>query len=142
MRDGCDGKGTGRNHFLHSVDCRDLGCEHACVADSLHQDWMDLLEPGEKEALVGPGPGDNHAHHKDGRCLPDWNHSPEESKLDQLRDSGTIKDDDAEDRDGAIADSSVDLITFPSLESFFGQCTGIIYYKLSYKITYCPFIGK
>lgn len=135
---------TGKN-CLHCVDCRDLGCEHACVDDSLHNDWMNLLEPEEKERLLGTGPDATHAHHKDGMCLPDWSHSPEETELDRLRSSGALKDDNAaddQDSDGLDDTKETDLITFPSFESYFGQCTDILYYTPNYKVSYGPFLGK
>ncbi|KAL7529947.1 hypothetical protein ACHAXR_005418 [Thalassiosira sp. AJA248-18] len=104
---------------------------------------MDLLNPEEKEKLLGSGPGDKHTHHKDGRCLPDWCHSPEESELDQLRNSGVLKEADTEDQDSDVDDdNNTDLITFPSLESFFGQSTDILYYTPNFKVAYAPFLGK
>ncbi|KAL7542110.1 hypothetical protein ACHAWF_007092 [Thalassiosira exigua] len=133
--------GAENKAFLHCVDCRDLGCEHACVEDSLKTEWMDLLEPEEKERLLGSGPDALHAHHKDGRCLPDWCHSPEESELDKLRSSGVLKSDDTGD-EKSDSDVDDDIITFPSLESFFGQCTDILYYTPHYKVAYGPFLGK
>ena len=80
---GTDNKPGARSAFLHCVDCRDLGCEHACIDDSLHKEWMDLLDPEEKDKLLG-GHAAKRAHYKDGRCLPDWCHSVEESELDRL----------------------------------------------------------
>jgi len=156
----------GSSSFLHCVDCRDLGCEHACVDDALHEEWMSLLQPKEKEALQrksgagGPTDGASaaHTHHKDGRCLPDWNASPEEDELDRLRSNGMLllqndkmedeKDDDQnvemeiEDDDGNNSTSSMELITFPSMESFFGQCTDILYYTPNFKVAYAPFLAK
>jgi len=140
-RHGDSNEAGGGSKFLHCVDCRDLGCEHSCVEDSLHKDWNDLLKPEEKEKLIGSGPDATHAHHKDGRCLPDWSHSPEESKLDQLRSSGVLKSDDVDDQDSTPDDGN-DLVTFPSMESFFGQCTDIMYYTPNCKIAYAPFLGK
>lgn len=52
---------------------------------------MNLLNSDEKGNLLGSGPDSKHTHHKDGRCLPDWGHSPEESELDRLRNSGLLK---------------------------------------------------
>ena len=131
------------SNFLHCVDCRDLGCEHACVDDSLHKEWMDLLEPEEKKKLLGSGPDAKHAHHKDGRCLPDWCHSPEESELDRLQASGELKMASSGDDDSEFDhDDSTDLITFPSLESFFGQNTDVLYYTPNVKVAYAPFLGK
>mmetsp|Transcript_20602 Transcript_20602/g.38909 ORF Transcript_20602/g.38909 Transcript_20602/m.38909 type:complete len:306 (+) Transcript_20602:1439-2356(+) len=142
MRSDCFNNGIGNNCFLHCVDCRDLGCEHACVEESLHKDWMDLLEQGEKEKLLGSKHGDSRTHHKDGRCLPDWNHSPEENELDRLRGSGILKNDDGGDQHSEMEDSITDLITYPSIESFFGQCTDIIYYTPNFKVAYGPFLGE
>mmetsp|Transcript_17601 Transcript_17601/g.38112 ORF Transcript_17601/g.38112 Transcript_17601/m.38112 type:complete len:813 (+) Transcript_17601:1-2439(+) len=142
MRSSGDSNGTGRSYFLHCVDCRDLGCEHACVDESLHKDWMDMLDSDEKEKLLGSRPGTIHAHHKDGRCLPDLNHSPEENELEQLRSRGLVRNDDVGDQENETAESGTELITFPSMESFFGQCTDILYYAPNYKVAYGPFLGN
>lgn len=127
---------------VHCVDSRDLGCEHACVAESLHRDWMDLLQPEEKDKLLESS---NHAHHKDNRWLPDWEHNPEEAELDRLRNDGVLKEeeDDDEEEDLATRSSSVhvDLITYPSFEGFFGQNTDILYYAPHCKVAYGPFLG-
>ena len=34
------------------------------------------------------------------------------------------------------------LITFPSMESFLGQCSDIIMYTSNFKVSYDPFLGK
>lgn len=37
---------------------------------------------------------------------------------------------------------NTDLITFPSLESFFGQNTDILYYTPNVKVAFAPFLGR
>jgi len=135
-----EGKDHNDKNNLHCVDSRDLGCEHACVAESLHQDWMDLLHPEEKDKILAPS---NHAHHKDGRWLPDWEHNPEETEMDKLRNDGVLKgeEDEKEDALAAKEDTNVDLITYPSFEAYFGQCTDILYYAPHFKVAYGPFLG-
>eukprot|EP00956_Cyclotella_meneghiniana_P026248 scaffold56240_cov38-Cyclotella_meneghiniana.AAC.1 len=66
-RDARDNDNNSDTHsiFLHCVDCRDLGCEHACIDDSLRKEWMDLLDPDEKDKLLG-GTADTHKR----KCLP------------------------------------------------------------------------
>lgn len=130
-----------QSNYLHCVDSRDLGCEHACVAESLHNDWMDLLDPEEKKKLLGSRPDASHAHHRDGRWLPDWEHSPEEMELDRLREAGILKDDGKSESDDE-ADGEVSLITFPSFEGFFGQNSDILYYSPHCKVAYGPFLGQ
>ena len=128
-------------NYLHCVDSRDLGCEHACVAESLHRDWMNLLQPEEKEKLLGTGHSADHAHYRDGRCLPDWEDNPEERELDRLRENDVLKDDDESRSDNEI-DTEVSLVTFPSFEGFFGQNTDVMYYSPHCKVAYGPFLGQ
>ena len=137
--------GNKKDKFLHCIDCRDLGCEHECVAED-KEEWLKLLDPEEKEKLLGKGSDATHAHHKNGRCLPDWSHSPEETELDRLRSNGTLKNDDSDcdDKSGEEKDKDEDehdLLTFPSFENFF-NISDIMYYTPNVKVSYAPFLGK
>ena len=136
-----EGKDHNDTVDLHCIDSRDLGCEHACVAESLHQDWMELLQPEEREKILAPS---NHAHHKDGRWLPDWEHNPEEEELDKLRNDGVLNEEEDNDEEDLATNegTNVDLITYPSFEGFFGQNTDILYYAPHCKVAYGPFLGQ
>ena len=150
-KDGGDGGGGGGGEeegvviassgFMHCVDCRDLGCKQSCVDETLHGEWMGLLDPGE-----GSGPGG-----------PPWGRSPEEVELERLRigrgvldeidhrvdgDDGDGKEDGEPIDDDDDASSDDDLVAFPSMEKFFGQCTDVMYYAPNYKVAYAPFLGR
>ena len=123
--------------FMHCVDCRDLGCKQACVDDTLRGGWMGLLHPGE-----GSEPD------------PPWGHSPEDVELERLRIGGVLgkydrvdgndddEEEDGEPLDDGDASSDDDLVAFPSMEKFFGQCTDVMYYAPNYKVAYAPFLGR
>jgi len=123
--------------FLHCVDCRDLGCQHE-TEDIHSKEWLDLLDSDERDKLLGSQ--SKHTHHNNGKCLPDWNLSPEEAEIDRLRDSGVLKSDEDEEDDNSEQEED-ELITFPSYENFL-NVSEILYYTPHIKISYAPFLGK
>jgi len=159
--DGAKGKENGNGNigvrqWLHCVDSRDLGCEHACVASSLHERWLGLLRPEERAALLGEaspsssdgnGGGAVRAHWKGGRCFPEFCANPEDARLEELRKRGVLKDDDddpppKDDGPPRRDDESDFPVTFPSFELFFGQNTDVLYYDPHVKVAYAHFLAR
>lgn len=116
--------------FMHCVDCRDLGCKQSCVDEKLRKDWIALLEPEERSELLSSG-------------TVSWGLSLEDTELERLRVSGVLKKDSAatdDDEDSQVGEC--DIVTFPSFEKFFGQCTDVMYYTPNYKVAFAPFLAR
>jgi len=130
--------------FLHCVDSRDMGCENSVVCDSLHRHWLGLLESEEKELVLNSDPASKRKSKQDERCLPDWCNNPEKSRFDQLLSEGVLKPlpEDSDSDDDTEDETEEEMITLPSLESFFGQCTDVMYYTPQVKVSYAPFLSQ
>jgi len=142
---------TSNNSWLHCIDVRDLGCEAACHADSVKQQWYDLLSQDEQGILSNPKEVDNDPcpFNEKGdamRFLPAYKLNPELIELERLKSEGLLvreEESDAEDGEPVSEyDRDEELLefTFPSFESFFGSNTDILYYNPNVKLAYSPFL--
>mmetsp|Transcript_663 Transcript_663/g.1573 ORF Transcript_663/g.1573 Transcript_663/m.1573 type:complete len:740 (-) Transcript_663:2181-4400(-) len=147
-----DKKQSGNNNrsWLHCIDVRDLGCEAACHAESVKQQWYDLLSHDEQGVLSHPK-----AVEKDScpvnergdtmRFLPAYKLNPEWIELERLKSEGLLVRDDSDDENGEPAseyESDEELLdfSFPSFECFFGSNSDIMYYNPNVKLAYSPFL--
>ena len=141
----------GNNSWLHCIDVRDLGCEAACHADSVKQQWYDLLSQDEQGILSNPKEVDKDPcpiNEKDDSMhfLPAYKLNPEWIELERLKSEGLLvreEESDAEDGEPVSEyerDEELLELTFPSFESFFGSNTDILYYNPNVKLAYSPFL--
>lgn len=120
--------------FLHCVDPRDLGCVKSCVCDSLHQRWLDLLHPDEREKLSESDRKDRHFN----LC-----NNPEVAKFRSMRDGGELELlEEEQDSEDESHPGQEEMITIPSFEGFFGQGTDIMYYSPHCKISFATFLNQ
>ena len=135
--------------WLHCIDARDLGCEAACHAESVKQQWYELLSEDEKVILTNlkDVPKDACPINERGdalRFLPHQSTNPEQIELERLRTEGLLipkEDADATtDQDEGDRDNDNLEFTFPSFELFFGANTDILYYSPHVKMAYFPFL--
>jgi hypothetical protein len=118
------------SNFMHCVDFRDLGCKQSCIDEKLRNDWIALLEPQERSELLSSG-------------IVSWGLSLEDTELERLRVSGKLSKESAttdDDTDHQV--DECDIVTFPSFEKFFGQCTDVMYYTPNYKVAFAPFLAR
>ena len=120
--------------FLHCVDPRDLGCVKSCVCDSLHQRWLDLLHHDERHKLSISDRKDRHFN----LC-----NNPEVAKFRSMRDSGELELlEEEQDPEDESDPKQEEMITIPSFEGFFGQCTDTMYYSPHCKISFAAFLNQ
>jgi len=149
----CKTDKNGVKNWLHCIDSRDLGCESACHAESLKQQWYDILSQDEREILSKPKDVAKDAcpvnERGDAmRFLPAKKLNPELIELDRLRSEGLLVqgDDDDDDVDGDEAKTEYEHdaenleFTFPSFELFFGSISDNLYYSPNVKLAYSPFL--
>eukprot|EP00586_Coscinodiscus_wailesii_P020411 CAMPEP_0172502740 /NCGR_PEP_ID=MMETSP1066-20121228/162477_1 /TAXON_ID=671091 /ORGANISM="Coscinodiscus wailesii, Strain CCMP2513" /LENGTH=774 /DNA_ID=CAMNT_0013278107 /DNA_START=246 /DNA_END=2567 /DNA_ORIENTATION=+ len=105
--------------WLHSVDCRDLGCEDSRVSKRIELLW---------EGLAGDAGG--------GECRT-WLAKENNPEIKLLKESVVLEEEEEEKEE---ADKNE--ITYPSFEGFFGQNTEVLYYSPHVKIAYSPFMAK
>ena len=137
-----------RQSWLHCIDVRDLGCEAACHAESVKQDWYDLLSQDEQELISNPKDVEKDAcpvnQHGDAmRFLPANKLNPEWIELERLKSEGCLvreEDGDTEDAGEYERDEELLEFSFPSFENFFGSNTDILYYNPNVKLAYSPFL--
>lgn len=143
----------GKSHWFHCIDVRDLGCEAACHAKSVQQEWYKLLTEEERPLLDNPKdvPSDTYPIDSSGksmRFLPEPKLNPERIELNRLKSEGllVVEEDDNEEEDaGDNSDNehrNALEFTFPSFELFFGTNTDNIYYSPHIKLAYSPFLAN
>ena len=116
--------------FMHCVDCRDLGCKQSCVDEKVRNDWIALLSLEERSELLSSG-------------TVSWGLTLEDTELQRLQVSGKHSKESAttdDDTDHQV--DECDIVTFPSFEKYFGQCTDVMYYTPNYKVAFAPFLAR
>ena len=147
----CKSNKNKKNSWLHCIDVRDLGCEAACHADSVKQEWYDLLSQDEQGVLFNPKDVKKDACpiNEEGdamRFLPAYKLNPEWIELEHLRSKGLlVRGEDSDAGNGEpVSDYEHDKelleFSFPSFECFFGSNTDILYYNPNVKLAYSPFL--
>jgi hypothetical protein len=134
------------NSWLHCIDMRDLGSEEACHAESVKEQWYELLSQEEREVLSGEKEVARDACpvNREGdtmRFLPANKMNPELTELEHLKAKNTLllgHDDEPESR-CQVGEDMLEF-TFPSFEAFFGINTDILYYSPNVKVAHSPFL--
>jgi len=136
-----------RSNWLHCIDMRDLGCEAACHAESVKQEWYELMTQEERGILSNPKDVAKDACpvNKKGdtmRFLPAYKLNPEWIEMERLKSEGLLvqEEDDTEPESEYERDKDLLEFTFPSFEGFFGGISDILYYNPNVKVAYSPFI--
>jgi hypothetical protein len=142
---------NGDNSWLHCIDVRDLGCEAACHAESVKQQWYELLLQEERGVLSNPKDVAKDAcpvNEKGDamRFLPAYKLNPEWIELERLKSEGLLVREEDGDAGGGEAENEYERdeelleFTFPSFECFFGSNTDNMYYSPHVKLAYSPFL--
>ena len=135
------GAGGRAGRWLHCVDLRDLGDgvlprAERKLAPDLRKEWERLLAPGDVQALAAAR--QEHGLH----WLHRFNANPEVEEMDALERDGALLGADEKDRVGARGRCPSSSLSLPSFESFFGQCSDILYYLPHLRFLYAPFLAS